>query len=159
MSEHSTSTSSPDPEGAAAAQGSPAPQPQTAPQLSEEELTLLNQMFDLAREGGTAQLRQALEAGVPVNLTNGKGDTLLNLAAYHQHEDTVAMLLEAGADTERVSDMGFTALICAVFRGDEAITRRLLEAGAGQDTGFQPARAVAEEFGRTNVIPLLDEHA
>ena len=65
----------------------------------------------------------------------------------------------AGADTERVSDMGFTALICAVFRGDEAITRRLLEAGAGQDTGFQPARAVAEEFGRTNVIPLLDEHA
>ena len=35
----------------------------------------------------------------------------------------------------------------------------LLEAGAGQDTGFQPARAVAEEFGRTNVIPLLDEHA
>lgn len=159
MSEHSTSTSSPDPEGAAAAQGSPAPQPQTAPQLSEDELALLNQMFDLAREGGTAQLQQALEAGVPVNLTNGKGDTLLNLAAYHQHEDTVAMLLEAGADTERVSDMGFTALICAVFRGDEAITRRLLEAGAGQGTGFQPARAVAEEFGRTNVIPLLDEHA
>ena len=159
MSEHRTSTSSPDPEGAAAAQGSPAAQPQTAPQLSEEELALLNQMFDLAREGSTDQLRQALEAGVPVNLTNGKGDTLLNLAAYHQHEETVAMLLEAGADTERVSDMGFTALICAVFRGDEAITRRLLEAGAGQDTGFQPARAVAEEFGRTNVIPLLDEHA
>ena len=69
------------------------------------------------------------------------------------------MLLEAGADTERVSDMGFTALICAVFRGNEAITRRLLEAGAGQDTGFQPARAVAQEFGRENVIPLLDEHA
>lgn len=166
MSEHSTSPSSPDAEGRTPAEAAPhtAPHsgqtaPQGAPQLSEEELALLNQMFDLARDGGTDQLRQALEAGVPVNLTNGKGDTLLNLAAYHEHEDTVAMLLEAGADTERVSDMGFTALICAVFRGNEAITRRLLEAGAGQDTGFQPARAVAQEFGRENVIPLLDEHA
>lgn len=166
MSEHSTSPSSPDAEGRPPAVAAPHTSPQTgqaapqgAPQLSEEELALLNQMFDLARDGGTDQLRQALEAGVPVNLTNGKGDTLLNLAAYHEHEDTVAMLLEAGADTERVSDMGFTALICAVFRGNEAITRRLLEAGAGQDTGFQPARAVAQEFGRENVIPLLDEHA
>lgn len=139
--------------------GSPEPRSGGAPQLSEEELALLNRMFDLARDGGTEQLRQALEAGVPVNLTNGKGDTLLNLAAYHEHEDTVAMLLDAGADTERVSDMGFTALICAVFRGNEAITRRLLEAGAGQNTGFRPARAVAEEFGRTNVIPLLDDRA
>lgn len=158
MSEHSTSPSSPDVEGQSPAGASPQTG-QGAPQLSEEELALLNQMFDLAREGSTDQLRQALEAGVPVNLTNGKGDTLLNLAAYHEHEDTVAMLLEAGADTERVSDMGFTALICAVFRGNEAITRRLLEAGAGQDTGFQPARAVAQEFGRENVIPMLDEHA
>ena len=122
MSEHSTSPSSPDAEGQSPAGASPQTG-QGAPQLSEEELALLNQMFDLAREGSTDQLRQALEAGVPVNLTNGK------------------------------------ALICAVFRGNEAITRRLLEAGAGQDTGFQPARAVAQEFGRENVIPLLDEHA
>ena len=159
MSEHSTSTSSLDPEGAAATQGSPAPQPQTAPQLSEEELALLNQMFDLAREGGTAQLRQALEAGVPVNLTNGKGDTLLNLAAYHQHEDTVAALLEAGADPDRVNDNGQTALMSAVFRGHEAIVRRLLAAGASQTAGAHSAVDFARVFERTDLVPVLEEHA
>ncbi|WP_246180229.1 ankyrin repeat domain-containing protein [Kocuria coralli] len=139
--------------------GSPAPEPSPTPELTEQEMELLNSMFDAAREGRTEQLAAAIDQGIPVNLTNGKGDTLLNLAAYHQHEDTVAMLLARGADTERVSDMGFTALICAVFRGDEAITQRLLEAGAQQNTGFQPAVAVAEEFGRTNVIPILERFA
>ena len=130
-----------------------------APQHDPALVEIAHACADFARDGDSVRLGAYVDLGVPVNLTNGKGDTLLNLAAYHEHEDTVAMLLEAGADTERVSDMGFTALICAVFRGNEAITRRLLEAGAGQDTGFQPARAVAQEFGRENVIPLLDEHA
>lgn len=129
------------------------------PELTEAELELLQSMFDAAREGRTESLAASIDQGLPVNLTNSKGDTLLNLAAYHEHPQTVGMLLDRGADTERVSDMGFTALICAVFRGNEEITRLLLEAGAGQDTGFQPARAVAEEFGRTGVLPLLERYA
>lgn len=129
------------------------------PELTEAELELLQSMFDAAREGRTESLAAAIDQGLPVNLTNSKGDTLLNLAAYHEHPQTVGMLLDRGADTERVSDMGFTALICAVFRGNEEITRLLLEAGARQDTGFQPARAVAEEFGRTGVLPLLERYA
>lgn len=141
------------------AHASPAEPASAASELTPQELALLEQMFDAARQGRTEELVHGLSAGIPVNLTNGKGDTLLNLAAYHEHEETVAALLERGADTERVSDMGFTALICAVFRGHVGITRRLLEAGAGQDTGHQPARAVAEQFGRTEVIPVLEEHA
>nr|WP_245192946.1 ankyrin repeat domain-containing protein [Kocuria sp. JC486] len=120
---------------------------------------MLQTMFDAAREGRTDYLAAAMEQGLPVNLTNSKGDTLLNLAAYHEHPQTVAMLLEHGADTERVSDMGFTALICAVFRGNEEITQMLLAAGADQNSGFQPAQAVAEEFGRTGVLALLRAQA
>lgn len=126
------------------------------PELSPQELELLQSMFDAAREGRTLYLASAVDQGVPVNLTNSKGDTLLNLAAYHEHPETVAALLERGADTERVSDMGFTALICAVFRGNQAITQMLLEAGARQDTGHQHAQAVAREFGRTAVLELLE---
>ncbi|CAL8897314.1 hypothetical protein KVA01_18280 [Kocuria varians] len=135
----------------------PDPAPQT-PQLSEAELAYANSLFDAARNGDTETLRAALDAGVPVNLTNGKGDTLLNLAAYLEREDTVAMLLKKGADTERVSDMGFTALVCAVFRGNEAITRMLLEAGAGQATGHQHAQDVAEVFGQQHLLPLLTQY-
>lgn len=133
-----------------------APQP---PQLTEAELAYATSLFDAARNGDTDTLRAALDAGVPVNLTNGKGDTLLNLAAYLERKDTVAMLLEKGADTERVSDMGFTALVCAVFRGNEAITRMLLEAGAGQATGHQHAQDVARVFGQEQLLPLLTQYA
>ena len=95
---------------------------------------------------------------MPVNLTNSKGDTLLNLAAYLEREETVAMLLAHGADTERVSDMGFTALVCAVFRGNEPIARALLEAGAGQATGHQHAQDVARVFGQEHLLPLLQSY-
>lgn len=134
----------------------PERQPQ-APQFTDEELEYIASLFDAARHGDTDLLRSALEAGVPVNLTNNKGDTLLNLACYQEQREAVALLLEHGADTERVSDMGFTALVCAVFRGNEEITRMLLDAGAGQATGHQHAQDVARVFGQEHLLPLLQE--
>ena len=127
-----------------------------SPQFTEAELAYVSSLFDAARNGDTQLLSSALDAGVPVNLTNSKGDTLLNLAAYLEREETVAMLLARGADTERVSDMGFTALVCAVFRGNEPIARALLEAGAGQATGHQHAQDVARVFGQEHLLPLLE---
>lgn len=129
-----------------------------SPQFTEAELAYVSSLFDAARNGDTQLLSSALDAGVPVNLTNSKGDTLLNLAAYLEREETVAMLLAHGADTERVSDMGFTALVCAVFRGNEPIARALLEAGAGQDTGHQHAQDVARVFGQEHLLPLLESY-
>lgn len=129
-----------------------------SPQFTEAELAYVSSLFDAARNGDTQLLSSAIEAGVPVNLTNSKGDTLLNLAAYLEREETVAMLLTHGADTERVSDMGFTALVCAVFRGNEPIARALLEAGAGQDTGHQHAQDVARVFGQEHLLPLLESY-
>ncbi len=72
--------------------------------LTEEELTFLRSLFDLARAGDTARLDEAVGAGLPVNLTNEAGDSLLILAAYHDHPDTVRALLDRGADTARVND-------------------------------------------------------
>lgn len=128
------------------------------PQFTDAELAYVASLFDAARNGDTQLLGSALDAGVPVNLTNEKGDTLLNLAAYLEREETVDMLLARGADTERVSDMGFTALVCAVFRGNETITRALLEAGAGQATGHQHAQEVARVFGQEHLLPLLESY-
>ncbi|MCG7433242.1 ankyrin repeat domain-containing protein [Kocuria indica] len=127
-------------------------------QFTEAELAYVSSLFDAARNGDTQLLSSALDAGVPVNLTNSKGDTMLNLAAYLEREETVAMLLARGADTERVSDMGFTALVCAVFRGNEPIARALLEAGAGQATGHQHAQDVARVFGQEHLLPLLESY-
>ena len=112
-------------------------------------------MFDLARSGGTEELLGNVIAGVPVNLTNDKGDTLLILAAYHNHLDTVTALLEQGADPNRVNDRGQSALSAAVFRQNAGEVRVLREAGADPDGGTPSAVATAEFFNLPEMAALL----
>jgi uncharacterized protein len=119
-------------------------------------IELAGRMFDLARAGRTEDLAAYLDAGVPANLTNDKGDTLLILAAYHAHAATVAVLLERGADHGRVNDRGQTALGAAVFRQDEVAVRALLDAGADPDLGGQSARLTAQFFDLPAMTALLD---
>jgi ankyrin repeat protein len=92
---------------------------------------------------------------VPVNLTNGAGDTLLILAAYHRHVDLVRTLLDRGADHARVNDMGQTALAAAVFRRHRDIVTDLLRAGADPDLGSRSAVTIATFFDLPEMLALL----
>jgi uncharacterized protein len=120
-------------------------------------IELAGRVFDLARAGRTDDLAAYVDAGVPANLTNDKGDTLLILAAYHGHAGTVAALLERGADHGRVNDRGQTALAAAVFRQSAEAVQRLLAAGADPDAGGEKsARATAQFFDLPAMTELLD---
>jgi len=55
---------------------------------------LAHQMFDLARNGETELLTAYVQEGVPVDLTDSAGNTLLMLAAYHGHADTAYRILQ-----------------------------------------------------------------
>jgi ankyrin repeat protein len=123
--------------------------------LTEEELTFLRSMFDLARAGDTGRLAEAIDAGIPVNLTNESGDSLLILAAYHDHPETVRALLERGADHARVNDRGQTALGAAVFRRSERGVTLLLDAGADPALGPRSALDVARFFDLGEMLALL----
>ncbi|WP_203939860.1 ankyrin repeat domain-containing protein [Spirilliplanes yamanashiensis] len=112
-------------------------------------------MFDLARGGSTGELAANVDAGLPVNLTNGKGDTLLILAAYHDHPETVAALLARGADHGRANDRGQTALAAAVFRRNPATVDALLAAGADPDAGGPSAAETAAFFGLPEMAARL----
>jgi ankyrin repeat protein len=125
------------------------------PDLSDQELAFLQAAFDLAREGRTAELTEQVDAGLPVNLTNAAGDTLLVLAAYHQHPGTVRALLDRGADHGRVNDRGQTALGAAVFRQSGETVQALLDAGADPDAGGRSAREVATYFGLDAMLERL----
>jgi ankyrin repeat protein len=118
---------------------------------------LAGRVFDLARGGHTDALAEYVDAGVPVNLTNDKGDTLLILAAYHGHPETVGALLERGADHSRANDRGQTALAAAVFRQSAETVTRLLAAGADPDAGGPSARATAVFFELPAMVELLEE--
>jgi len=123
--------------------------------LTDEELAFLQSALDLARHGDTAQLAAQIDAGLPVNLTSAAGDSLLILAAYHQHGETVDALLTRGADTARQNDRGQTALGAAVFRQSEPIVRALLAAGADPDLGQPSAKEIAVFFQLPEMTALM----
>lgn len=127
-----------------------------ADELDAETLAFAHRMFDLARSGDTGELTAQVDAGLPVNLTNDRGDTLLILAAYHAHPETVAALLARGADHSRTNDRGQTALAAAVFRRDAAAVRALLDAGADPDHGNPSAVEIARFFDLPEMVALLD---
>ncbi|HEX2072425.1 MAG TPA: ankyrin repeat domain-containing protein [Geodermatophilus sp.] len=119
-------------------------------------IELAGRIFDMARAGHTEELAAYVDAGVPVDLTNDKGDTLLILAAYHDHPDTVAALLARGADHGRANDRGQTPLAAAVFRRSRDSVGQLLAAGADPDAGSPSARGTAAFFDLPEMTEMLD---
>ena len=135
--------------------------PTLRPHPDEETIAFAGRVFDLARGGGADQMRALLAQGLPPNLRNDKGDTLLMLAAYHLRTETVRVLLEGGADPEVANDRGQTPLAAACFKGGEAIVRLLLEHGArieGHGGDGRTALMMAAMFNRTGLVRLLLEH-
>ncbi|MFT2816709.1 ankyrin repeat domain-containing protein [Leifsonia sp. A12D58] len=115
-------------------------------------------VFDLAREGQTGQLAEMIDAGVPIDVRNGRGDTLLIVAAYQEQLDTVAELLRRGADTSVVNAMGQTAISCAVFRNNEQILEALLDAGADPRLGGHSGLQIADQFGLPRMREIIEAH-
>jgi len=124
--------------------------------LDARTIEIAHHCCELARDGETDALLAYVEAGVPVDLADGKGNTLLMLAAGHGNADTVAALMERGADVNRVNDRGQTPLASAVSKPAEAVIRALVAGGADPNAGTPSARESAVFFGRDELVGLLD---
>lgn len=117
--------------------------------------------LDFARHGETQSIAAMLRHGLPVNLADAKGNTLLMLACYHGNLETARMLLRSGAEVDRRNNHGQTPLGGAAFKGYEQIVTALLEHGADIDAdngaGMTPLMFAAM-FGRTGVVAQLEAH-
>ncbi|MEU6993536.1 ankyrin repeat domain-containing protein [Streptomyces sp. NPDC046465] len=120
-----------------------------------EVVELATKIFDLARRGDAAALAAYVDAGVPANLTNDSGDSLVMLAAYHGHAGAVRSLVERGADTNRANDRGQTPLAGAVFKGEDDVIRALLDGGADPAAGTPSAVDTARMFGKAELLQLF----
>jgi ankyrin repeat protein len=117
-----------------------------------ELVEFATKLFGLARTGQTEALAAYLDAGVPADLTNDSGDTLLMLAAYHGHPATVRVLIDRGADPGRPNDRGQTPLAGAVFKKEPEVVRALLDAGADPAAGTPSAVEAARMFGHADFL-------
>jgi ankyrin repeat protein len=134
----------------------------TTTEAEERRYAELQQIaLDFARCGDTDALAEMLRHGLPVNLSDAKGNSLLMLAAYHGHLETVRMLLGHGADVDRRNDRGQTPLGGVAFKGYDEIVDLLLQRGAAIDAdngaGMTPIMFAAM-FGRTQVVEQLKQH-
>lgn len=118
--------------------------------LDDEETARVVELAQhFAREGMTEELAGFVDHGLPPDVPDADGNTLLMLAAYHGHAATVAALLARGADVDRRNHRDQSPLAGAIFKGEDEVVRVLLEAGADLDAGSPTARATAQMFGRS----------
>lgn len=128
-------------------------------------------MFDLARNGD-ALLLDYLSAGLPANLTNNRGDSLLMLASYHGHADLVRRMLvefqsppsqgrgwRGRPDPNQLNGRGQSIVAGAVFKGFDEVVRVLVEYGADPLAGQPSAEECAKMFGRWEGYKELFEGA
>ncbi|WP_149957789.1 ankyrin repeat domain-containing protein [Zafaria cholistanensis] len=144
--------------GAPLAETPPAETRPAETQLTDDELAFLHSTFDMARNGEAERLLALVDQGLPADLTDSKGDTLMILAAYKDQDAIVRGLVERGADVNRLNDKGQGALTCAVFRQNEPLTRFLLEHGADPRLGAQNALAVTDMFGLPELRKVIGEY-
>ncbi|KAG5654799.1 hypothetical protein H0H81_003807 [Sphagnurus paluster] len=126
-----------------------------ASDLPPETIDFAHRMFDAARTGNSELILAAVDAGLPVNLTNDKGNTLLMLAAYAGQTELTKELLKRGADPNRLNDLGQSMIAGAVFKAHDEIVRELANRGADPRLGTPNAIQAAHMFGRKELMEVL----
>ncbi|HSI86820.1 MAG: ankyrin repeat domain-containing protein [Candidatus Methylacidiphilales bacterium] len=133
----------------------------TTPEEEQRYAELQHEAIHCARSGDNdAMLGAMLAAGMPVNLADAKGNTLLMLAAYHGNAETVELLLKAGADPDRRNSRGQTPLGGVAFKGYLPVAQLLVAAGADVNAdqgGGTTAIMLAALFGRKEMQKFLAE--
>ncbi|UZJ57184.1 hypothetical protein CBS101457_006504 [Exobasidium rhododendri] len=135
-----------------------APRPEGGAQaLPSDALDFAAKMFDLARQG-SLDLVAYVQAGLPPNLTNNRGDTLLMLAAYHGHTELVKALLSLSSEDMRIqhtpsnpnvlNGRGQSILAGAVFKGHDEVIKVLVQYGADPVAGQPNAEDSAKMFNK-----------
>ncbi len=123
-----------------------------APLNDDQSAKVVALAMDLARAGSTAELAEFLDHGLPIDVQDSDGNTLLMLAAYKGEVDTVAMLIARSANVDIRNARDQSPLAGALFKGEDTIAGLLIAAGADLDAGTPSARAAAAMFGREHLL-------
>ncbi|MBA1291767.1 ankyrin repeat domain-containing protein [Pseudomonas lurida] len=129
----------------------------TPRQMTEDEAAeFAEQVFDVARKGDAAMLAALLAKGLPANLRNHNGDTLLMLAAYHGHAEAVKVLLEFKANPLIANDKNQLPIAGAAFKGNLPVVKALIEGGTPVEAASSDGRTALMMAAMFNRVEMLD---
>ena len=112
-------------------------------------------IFDAARSGDTAKLKEYLELGVSVDVTDEDGCTPLHCAAGEGQFDAVKLLIEKGCCIDAVDHNGWTPTMYATMQGQDEVELLLnLAKSVCDSTGCTLLHAAAAD-GQLEVIEML----
>jgi len=132
--------------------------PTEAPALDDETYAFVQEVFQLARVGDAARLKEFLAIGIAPNIRDGKGNSLLMLASYNGNHEAARVLLEHGGATALANDAGQIPLAGAAFKGDTKMARLLIEHGADVNARMSDGKTAlmfAAMFNRVEIIDFL----
>ena len=121
-------------------------------------LQLQEMALDFARHGNVFELSKMIDAGLNIDLSDTKGNTLLMLASYNNQEDVVTYLIQNNASLDKRNDRGQTPLAGVCFKGYLNIVKILVESGADKyannGMGTTPI-TFASMFGHKEIYEYL----
>ena len=91
---------------------------------------LNNALWNAAKGGDIAAVKDALSEGASPNATGPKRSTALTQTILEGHLQIIDTLLDAGADTNAKSDDGMFPLIVASLWGNTTVVQALIDLGA-----------------------------
>lgn len=107
-----------------------------------------DRLFDAARSGDVAAIRDLVATGAPVDARNAAGQTPLIVAAEADQTAAARVLLELGADAKAADTEGETAYPFAALNNNPELVGVLLDNGAD--------RIGTKRFGGTPLIAASD---
>ena len=119
-------------------------------------------IFTAAREGNSIAIKNHVQRGGDINITNAKAYTPFILAAYYGQSQALETLLNLNAMPCAVDKKGSNAFMGVAFKGHLQVAKWLLENTAcnvnHQNYAGQTALMMASLFGREDMIRLLLKH-
>lgn len=111
--------------------------------------TLAQDFLNAAEQGQLEVLKNCLEKGVDINITNRQGRTAIVNASLNKHYDCVSFLINAGADINKQDQTCFNPFLLSCLNNDLTLLRLVLPANPNLD--------LLTRFGGVGITPASEK--